>query len=54
VRFELFRDKKREWRFRPVARNGKIIGMQGYKRKANAVKAINLMRKCHLWAVIEK
>jgi len=55
VKIELFKDKDKQWRFRLLARNHKIIAQsEGYKRKASAVKAINLLRTCHLWAVVEK
>jgi len=54
MKIELFRDKMGQWRFRVLARNHKIIAQsEGYNRKASAVKTINLLRKCHLWAVVE-
>jgi uncharacterized protein YegP (UPF0339 family) len=55
MKIVLFRDKRGQWRFRVVARNHKIIAQsEGYTRKANALKTILLLRRCHLWGVIEK
>lgn len=43
MRFQLYRDRKKEWRWRLVARNGKIVAVsgEGYKRKASALKTLN-------------
>ena len=42
--FEIYRDKKGEWRWRLVARNRRIVADSGesYKRKG---KAVNMIRK---------
>lgn len=42
MKFRLFRDSKREWRWRLVARNKRIIGTggEGYKRKGACKKMI--------------
>lgn len=39
---EIYRDRVGEWRWRAVARNGKIIadGAEGYASKANAKRAV--------------
>lgn len=40
MKFELFRSSG-EWRFRLIARNGKIIAQsEGYKRKCDCLKTI--------------
>jgi uncharacterized protein YegP (UPF0339 family) len=55
MKIVLFRDKRGQWRFRAVARNHKIIAQsEGYTRKANALKAVRLLRQCHLCGVIEE
>ena len=39
--WEVYRDTKRKWRFRAVARNNEIIAVasQGYANKADAIHA---------------
>lgn len=50
-----FRDRAGKWRFRVMARNHKIIAQsEGYERKSGCNKAIVLLRKCHLWAVVDE
>jgi uncharacterized protein YegP (UPF0339 family) len=40
-KFEIFRDRKKQWRFRLVASNGKTICQsEGYTRKANCLAGI--------------
>ena len=40
--FELFKDKKKKWRFRFKSTNGKInLQSEGYESKRNALKTIN-------------
>lgn len=44
-RYEIFRDDKDEFRFRLIARNGKIIATgEGYKRKKGVYKAIESIK----------
>ncbi len=45
-RFVVYQDRKKEWRWRLVASNGKIVAdsAEGYKKKAHAVKMINRIR----------
>ena len=45
VRIEIFKDRKKEWRWRAVTRNNKVIGTggEGYKRKATMLKSLNLI-----------
>jgi uncharacterized protein YegP (UPF0339 family) len=47
--FEIYKDKKEEFRFRLVAKNGEIIalGSEGYAAKRSA---INAMKKLKDWA----
>ena len=42
MEFELYRDKKDEWRWRLVAENGKIVAdsAEGYKNKSDCVHEI--------------
>lgn len=44
-KFEIYRDKKREFRWRLKAPNGRIIAEsgEGYKRKGNAGKSVARM-----------
>lgn len=43
--YEIFRDRKNQFRFRLKARNGRIIAQsEGYKRKAGAMNAIDAIR----------
>lgn len=45
-RFELFKDKKKEWRFHLRANNGKIIlSSEGYKTKRNAIDGIDSIKE---------
>lgn len=46
MKFHLYRDKKREWRWRLKASNGRVIAEsgEGYKRKAGALAGIELVR----------
>lgn len=45
-KFELYKDKAGEFRFRLKARNGEIIAVsEGYKAKASALKGIESVRK---------
>lgn len=44
MRFEIFKTK--EWRFRIVARNGKILAQsEGYKRKQDCRKTVDRIAK---------
>ncbi len=45
-RFEVFKDKKGEWRFRLRARNNEIIAVgEGYTSKQNCLKGIKSIKK---------
>lgn len=45
-KFEIYKDKKGETRFRYRASNGEIVfSSEGYKVKASATKAINAIKK---------
>lgn len=47
MKFHIYRDKKREWRWRLKARNGRIIADsgEGYKRRAAAITATARVRE---------
>ena len=46
AKFELYKDKKGEYRFRLVAPNGQTIATsEGYKSKDSAVKGIESVKK---------
>ena len=52
-RFEVFRDRKKQWRFRLKARNGKIIASsEGYISKRNAILGIESIQDCAPDAII--
>lgn len=40
IRFEIYRDKKKEYRWRMISSNGRIVGdsAEGYKRKATMLR----------------
>ena len=45
-KFEVYQDKKGEYRFRLLATNGQVIANgQGYKSKASCLKGIESIRK---------
>lgn len=45
-KFEMYRDKAGEYRFRLKARNGEIIGVsEGYTTKANCVNGVESVKK---------
>ena len=42
--FEIYKDRKKHWRFRLKATNGKIIASgEGYTRKQNLMKAVEIL-----------
>ena len=47
LKFEVYEDKKKEYRFKIVATNGQTIGAssEGYKAKADAEKAVETIKK---------
>ena len=52
-RFEVFKDRKKQWRFRLRARNGKIIAQsEAYVSKRNAILGIESIQDCASDAVI--
>lgn len=52
-RFEVFKDRKKQWRFRLRARNGKIIASsEGYISRRNAVLGIESIQDCAPDAII--
>ncbi|MGI6616487.1 MAG: YegP family protein [Saccharofermentanales bacterium] len=54
-KFEMFKDKAGEFRFRLKARNGEIIAVsEGYKAKAGCLNGIESVRKNAVDAKVEK
>lgn len=54
-KFEVYKDKKNEYRFRLKARNGEIIAVsEGYKAKASCFNGIESIRKNAPEAPVEK
>ncbi len=52
-RFELFKDRKKQWRFRLRARNGKIIASsEAYVSRRNAIIGIESVQDCVVDAII--
>lgn len=46
MKFEVYKDKRKEWRWHLKAGNGKIVAIgEGYKKRASAVKTINMIVK---------
>jgi uncharacterized protein YegP (UPF0339 family) len=45
-KFEIFRDSKKEYRFRLISKNGRIIAQsEGYKSKAGVYGGIDSIKK---------
>jgi uncharacterized protein len=55
MKFVIYRDVRREWRWRVIARNGNIMGDsgEGYKRRQSAEKAIASIQKNAAKAKVE-
>lgn len=51
MKFELYKDKDGEWRWRIKAANGKIVGdsSEGYKNKQDAINMINAIIEIKKW-----
>ena len=46
AKFEIYKDKKGDFRFRLIAANGQVIATsQGYKSKASCMKGIESVKK---------
>jgi uncharacterized protein YegP (UPF0339 family) len=47
MKIEIYRDRKREWRWRIKARNGRIVGAssEGFNRRGKAQKNLWLISK---------
>lgn len=45
-RFEIYKDKDGEWRWRLIAKNNRTVAVsgEGFRRKGQAVKSIALLR----------
>jgi uncharacterized protein YegP (UPF0339 family) len=54
AKFEVYKDKKGEFRFRFLASNGEpMFGSEGYAAKASAMKAIESIKKNVVDAKVE-
>lgn len=55
MKFILYRDRKREWRWRLKARNGRVIAdsAEGYKRKRDAEYGVLLIQAYAAIAEVE-
>jgi uncharacterized protein len=53
MRFELYRDRARQWRWRLVAANGRIMAdsAEAYTRKRDCVRALQTIQALELWRV---
>ena len=52
-RFELFKDRRKQWKFNLRAKNGKIImSSKSYPEKRNAIKLIRSIQECAPDAII--
>lgn len=47
MKIEVYRDRKRQWRARVVARNGRIIWMtsEAYRRRVDVMGAVTLLKR---------
>lgn len=48
--FKVYKDTAKEWRWRIIAANGKIIGDsgEGYKNKSDCLHGIDLVKKARI------
>ena len=55
AKFEIYKDKPGEFRWRLIHANGQVIANsgEGYKAKANAISGINSVKQSAAEAVIE-
>ena len=45
-KFKVFKDKKGEWRFNLIAKNGEVIASsEGYSSKAGAIKGVKAVKR---------
>lgn len=52
-KFEVFKDRRGQWRFRLVASNGRIVCQsEGYTRKSNCLAGIRALQKSAADAVV--
>jgi len=55
-RLEVYRDKKKDWRWRLLAANNKVVAIsgEGYKRKGTMQKSLDLVREIISFVPIEE
>ena len=52
-RFEVFKDRRKQWRFRLRATNGKIIASsEAYASRRNAISGIRSIQECAPDAIV--
>jgi len=54
--FEIYQDKRKEWRWRIRAANNKVIcvSSEGYKNRADADHSIAIVKEAGVFPVIDK
>lgn len=54
MKFEIYRDKAGEWRWRMVCRNGRVVADsgEGYTRRRDARRAAEMVIGGARWAVV--
>lgn len=47
MRIELYKDLDKEWRWRVIARNGRVVadGPEGYKKRATMLKTLRRVKQ---------
>jgi uncharacterized protein YegP (UPF0339 family) len=55
MKFEVYKDRAGEWRWRLIASNGRKIADsgEGYEKKYDCISALNLVKSCATAPVVE-
>jgi uncharacterized protein YegP (UPF0339 family) len=55
MKFEVYKDRAGEWRWRLIASNGRTIADsgEGYEKKYDCIGALNLAKSCAAAPVVE-
>lgn len=55
MKYKIYRDKKGEWRWKAIVKNGRIIAdsAEGYKRRYGCHKSLIAFRNMAMYAPIE-
>lgn len=56
MKFEVFRSRNKQWRWRLLASNGKVIANSGesYRRRIDCLAAIKLVKQSDLADMVER